>query len=297
MPIDDGPSWQTEGRDWPNRETSRFVTAGGLRWHVQLAGQGPAILLVHGTGAATHSWRALIPLLADRYTVVAPDLPGHGFTQAPDFRELSLPGMSASLAALLRKLDVSPVLVAGHSAGAAILIRMCLDRQISPQVVVSLNGALLPLHGAARHLFAPAAKLMARLPLLPGLFARHASHPATIARLLKDTGSRIDPAGQEFYRRLAANPRHVASALGMMANWELDRLADDLPRLKTPLVLVVGSNDLTIPPEQARRVHKLVRGSEVVALSGLGHLAHEERPEEIMRLLIRLIEKTPAAPG
>ena len=76
-----GPRWEREGRDWPNRTYSRFVQAARLRWHVQLMGDGPALLLLHGTGAATHSWRALAPLLAERFTVVAPDLPGHGFTQ------------------------------------------------------------------------------------------------------------------------------------------------------------------------------------------------------------------------
>ena len=57
--------WEVDGRDWPNRDSSRFVTAGGLRWHVQVAGTGPVVLLVHGTGAATHSG-APAPRLADR---------------------------------------------------------------------------------------------------------------------------------------------------------------------------------------------------------------------------------------
>ncbi|NBQ74895.1 MAG: alpha/beta hydrolase, partial [Acetobacteraceae bacterium] len=58
------PSWEKDGRDWPNRTASRFVEAGGLNWHVQLMGQGPCLLLLHGTAAATHSWRDLAPLLA-----------------------------------------------------------------------------------------------------------------------------------------------------------------------------------------------------------------------------------------
>ena len=68
----DHPSWQHEGRDWPNREASRFVMAGGLRWHVQVAGQGPDLVLVHGTAAATHSWRDVLPLLAKRRNVTSP---------------------------------------------------------------------------------------------------------------------------------------------------------------------------------------------------------------------------------
>jgi len=75
--------WERDGRDWPNRSASRFVSAAGLRWHVQQFGTGPVALLVHGTGASTHSWRGLAPILAESFSVVAPDLPGHGFTEAP----------------------------------------------------------------------------------------------------------------------------------------------------------------------------------------------------------------------
>ena len=85
------------GAGWPNRDASRTVRAAGLDWHVQVAGAGPVLLLAHGTGAATHSWRGMVPLLARHFTVVAPDLPGHGFTQAPANARMSLPGMAAAL--------------------------------------------------------------------------------------------------------------------------------------------------------------------------------------------------------
>jgi magnesium chelatase accessory protein len=67
--------WERDGKGWPNREASRFVRAAGIRWQVQSWGRGPTLLLVHGTGAATHSWRDLAPLLARRFTLVAPTSP------------------------------------------------------------------------------------------------------------------------------------------------------------------------------------------------------------------------------
>jgi magnesium chelatase accessory protein len=282
------PIWERDGRDWPNREASRFVKASALRWHVQQAGEGPVVLLIHGTGASAHSFRDLIPLLASRFTVVAPDLPGHGFTDLPPFRELSLTGMSKALSGLLQKLGVRPMLAVGHSAGAAILVRMGLDGAISPRAIVSLNGALLPLRGLPRHLFAPAAKLVARLPMLPQLLARRAADPETIRRLIRETGSRIDARGMELYRRLASNASHVSAAFGMMANWDLDALARDLPRLTTKLVVVTGGNDLMVPPQEQRRVRLLLPGAEQISLPRLGHLAHEEQPKMVMDLLIRL---------
>ncbi|MEL4403125.1 alpha/beta fold hydrolase, partial [Shewanella algae] len=82
---------------WPNRDSSRFVEAGGLVWHVQQMGSGPPILLLHGTGAATHSWRGVMPLLARDFTVIAPDLPGHGFTRGRPRGGLTLPGMAGAV--------------------------------------------------------------------------------------------------------------------------------------------------------------------------------------------------------
>ena len=101
-----------------------------MRWHVQVMGSGPPLLLLHGTGAATHSWRDLMPMLAQDFTVIAPDLPGHGFTETPGGDGLSLRGMARELAALLGALGLQPALAVGHSAGAAIAIRMRLDGRL-----------------------------------------------------------------------------------------------------------------------------------------------------------------------
>ncbi len=282
----DSPSWDYEGRDWPNREASRFVTTEGLRWHVQEMGRGPVLLLLHGTGAATHSWRGLLPLLAERFRVIAPDLPGHGFTQSPPPRRLSLTGMAADLDALLKVLDVRPTLVAGHSAGAAILLHMCLAGQIAPRSVVSINGALQPFRGAAGHLFSPIAKTLAGSSLMPQLLAWRATSPRVVERLIRNTGSRLEPEGLALYGRLIQKPSHIAAALNMMANWDLVPLDRDLHRLETRLLLVVGARDRTIPPSQAREIQARVRRAALRSLRGLGHLAHEERPQEVADILI-----------
>ena len=108
------PDWNSDGADWPNRETSRFVRAGGYDWHVQQAGTGPVCLMLHGTGAATHSWRDLMPLLAKHYTVVALDLPGHGFTKSTAGGKVSLEGMAASVAVLLEQIGLTPDLIVGQ---------------------------------------------------------------------------------------------------------------------------------------------------------------------------------------
>jgi magnesium chelatase accessory protein len=273
-------AWDRDGRRWPNRDSSQFVDAAGFRWHVQRMGDGPVLLLAHGTGASTHSWRALAPVLAEHFTVVAPDLPGHGFTKSPPPPRLSLPGMSTDLSALLDKLKLSPDLVVGHSAGAAILCRMALDGRIAPKGIVSLNGALMGFRGMAGRIFSPLARVLASSTLTSVVLASTLSGQRSVERLIEETGSTIDAAGREHYRRLVESPAHVGAALGMMANWDLEPLERDLARLAMPLLLLVGSNDRSIPPSAAFKVRAIAPDAAVEEQRGLGHLAHEERPRE-----------------
>lgn len=279
--------WSRDGGDWPNRDASIFIEAAGIRWHVQKMGAGPPLLLIHGTGAATHSWRGLMPILARCFTVIAPDLPGHGFTQSPPAHRLSLPGMASDLSQLLRAIDVHPEIVVGHSAGAAILARMCLDRKIAPRLLVSLNGAFMPFGGLANHLLSPLAKFLVMNPLAPRFFAWQASNAGAVERLIRNTGSTIDAQGIALYGKLVRSPAHVAAALRMMANWRLEPLLHDLPRLMTELLLVVADNDQSISPDVARQVREIYPQALIERLHGFGHLAHEEQPQLIADLIER----------
>lgn len=270
--------WTRDGADWPNRAASRFVDAGGLRWHVQVAGSGPVLLLLHGTGAATHSWRTLLPHLLEHFTVIAPDLPGHGFSATPPGHQLTLRGISRALRALLTRLDLQPHVAVGHSAGAAIMLRMSIDHLLPAQTLISLNGAMLPLPGLAGVLFPPAARLLSALPFAPQAVAWRATRRDAVERLIRSTGSSLDETGVALYHRLVSNPAHVAGALAMMANWDVAPLVRDLPALAAQLTLIVGNGDETVSPEESRRVHRMVPGSRLVELEGLGHLAHEEAP-------------------
>jgi magnesium chelatase accessory protein len=274
-----------DGADWPNRQASQFVTVNGLTFHVQIAGSGPVLLLLHGTGASTHSWRGLFPILARQFQVIAPDLPGHGFTGDPGMNGLSIPGMARSIHGLLKQLKLEPRFAVGHSAGAALLIRMALDRHIAPDTIISLNGALQPFGGFAGQFFAPIARLFATLPIMTTMFAWRAKDPRVIDDILKQTGSKLDAEGIALYRTLAGNSDHVGAALGMMANWDLHSLERDLPGLKTALFLLAGLKDEMVKPSVSREVCKRLETARLVPLPGLGHLAHEEDPARIAGLI------------
>lgn len=278
-----GELQSTRTQPWPFGEHSRILCCGGIDWHVQLLGAGPPLLLLHGTGASSHSFEELMPLLAEHFTVVAPDLPGHALTEArPGFRP-SLPNIARGLAALLRELAIAPVVAVGHSAGAALALRMTLDRMIAPRVIVGLSAALIPLSRIARAVLTRAARALSRAS---SLVAWTVSDTERVERILRSTGAALDARGVEFYRLLSARPQHVAGTLSMMAHWDLAPLYRELPQLSVPLYLLGGELDRAVPVPQLRAVAQHMPSARVQVFEGAGHLLHEEQPHSIARAIL-----------
>lgn len=272
------PKWLREGHDWPLKEVSRFVVAGGIKWHVQTIGTGPILLMLHGTGAATHSWAKLVPLLSNQYTIVSLDLPGHGFTDTPSGVGLSLPGMASLVGALIKALKIAPFALIGHSAGAALGAELILSGSIKPDHFIALNGAFKPFDGLAAHIFPTAAKLIALNPVTIFALASGGGDVGRVRKLMEGTGSYIDDRSLELYARLFGAPGHVAGVMGMMARWELGKLVARLPNLAVKTTLITASGDLTIAPEVSVQVARVLPNAKLVSLPRLGHLAHEEDP-------------------
>ncbi|MGF1446133.1 MAG: alpha/beta fold hydrolase BchO [Pikeienuella sp.] len=276
--------WAVDGRHWPHRETSRFIRAGGVDWHVQVIGQGPPVLALHGAGAASHSWADLATALSGRFSVIVPDLPGHGFSAPAPGHALPLADAARAVAALLAALGTQPRLAIGHSAGAAILARMSLDARPETTAldgIVGVNAALVPFRGVPGLVLPVMARLLHWNPLAAPLLATAAIDPNAVPGMIRGTGSRIGAEGLALYRRLFRAPSHVAGTLAMIANWDLAPLLADLPRLRPPLLLISGSRDLAVPPRQAREIAARLPSAKIVGLEGLGHLAHEEAPEQV----------------
>lgn len=297
--MDRALDWASDGRDWPDRDASRFLQAGGVEWRVQSAGDGDAIVLLHGTGASAHTWRGVFAALAEDFRVIAPDLPGQGFSVARSATSLSMEGMAKAVGELLTALSVRPRWLVGHSAGAAVAARMVLDGQASPAGLVAIAPALTPFGGAVAPAFAPLARMLARSRLLPLAFSRLASDAGSVRRLVERTGSSIDERGLALYRTLIRSDVHVANTLEMMGRWRLDSLAADLPRLRVPLYLLYGTRDLATPPRTMESLVRLLQlpPDRVRRFEGLGHLLHEERPAHVVELIREIVRRCAPTPS
>ena len=168
---------------------------------------------------------------------------------------------------------------------------MTLDKLISPAALIGVNAALQPFGAGMASLYSGIARMLAINPLAPRVFAWRASWPGAVDRLIAETGSRIDPRGVALYRRWATDPAHVGATLRMMANWRLDDLEAELPKLPMPLHLLIGSRDRTVPPDLARDIARKCAMIETETFPGLGHLAHEEQPRLIADRIVAIARR------
>jgi magnesium chelatase accessory protein len=249
------------------------------------------MLLLHGTGSGSFSWRGLMPLLSSHFQVIAPDLPGHAFTSRGPEGSLSLQGMSEGLRALLLQLNVTPSVIGGHSAGAAIAANMLLQqRTLSKTQLIGFNPAWLPLPGLPSLIFRPAAKLAAINPISAWATAKLASKPAMIEKSISQTGSQLDAEGLALYQSVFSHSGHVHSVLNMMAAWQLNTLSSALSQIKNEVAILVGTQDQTVPPSMAYEACKLMPQTRLYEQPNLGHLAHEEDPAVTAQMIRKICE-------
>ncbi len=283
--IDDGDG------SGPGLGAGHFCQSGTIRWHFHRSSRAmraaPRLLLLHGTGSAGGSWRRLTASLGATFDILAPDLPGHGHTGELPPGRCGPADYAAAVHGLVADLGAWPDLIVGHSAGAAIAAGMALDTNADRVAVLSINGALRPLHGWTAAAFVPLAKVLGIHPLATGLVASLVRADArAVRRLLDATGSRIDAGMVGYYEQLLRVPGHVAGTLRMLARWDLRPLLPQLHRLGPRLTLVAGGRDRTIAPQDAEWVQQRVPGSMKIGLAALGHLAHEEAPASIARIVV-----------
>lgn len=279
--------WDSDGKNWPCRANSHFMTLNRIRWHWQRfpAERKPQALLLHGTGASAHTWAPLIPLLTDDFDIIAVDLPGQGFSHCDDSALMSMVGMAQSVSDLLTDQNFAPSLVIGHSAGAALLAQMVLQAFIRPTRIIAIAPALMPWRGIAQHLFTPMARMLAGTSLMPRLFSRLSGSEQSVRRLITRIGSDPVPEMVRCYQVLVANEVHVGNTLTMMAHWDLESLAPKLPALSVPVDIVIGAADKAVPPEQAKQAVDALPHAKLHWIHGKGHLVHEEQPLAIARII------------
>jgi pimeloyl-ACP methyl ester carboxylesterase len=262
-------------------------------------GSGPVLLLIHGMAGSGENWEAVIEPLAQRHTVIAPDLPGHG-TSAPGAGDYSLGALAAGLRDLLVTLGHERATLVGHSLGGGIAMELAYhfpelaerlvlvsSGGLGPEVSPVLRAAALP--GADLFLAATARGAGKAGSAVGRALAAIGLRPtADVAEVARGYASLADPSRRAAF---LSTLRGVVSARGQSVD------ASDRFYLaaRVPVLIVWGARDPIIPVRHGERAHEGIAGSRLEIFDGVGHLPQLEAPGRFVTVLERFIAETEPA--
>jgi pimeloyl-ACP methyl ester carboxylesterase len=297
---DDGPSkGQAQTELTPTLE---YRTIHGYRRAFRIAGSGPAILLIHGIGDNSTTWGTVQAKLAQRFTVIAPDLLGHGQSDKPR-ADYSVAAYANGMRDLLSVLDVERVTVVGHSLGGGVAMQFAYQfpQLVDRLILVGAGGVTKDVNVALRIASVPMgseALAVLRLPLvLPALQVLGRVGGA----LFGSTGVGRDI--PDVLRILEALPEPTASSafartLRAVVDWR-GQVVTMLDRCylteSVPVQLIWGSRDSVIPVAHARMAHAAMPGSQLEVFEGSGHFPFHDDPDRFVELVEKFIDSTAPA--
>lgn len=278
----------------------RLATINGHEVAYRRAGEGPVVLLVHGLAGSSSTWAHVLAPLAARYSVVVPDLLGHGKSSKPR-GDYSLGAHADILRDLLNALRIDRATFVGQSFGGGIVMQMAYQfpDRCERLVLVNSGGLGLEVHWLLRALTAPGAEVILQLACTP----MSGDVGSLVSAWLQRVGRPSSPAGREVWRSyasLAAADARWAFFRTLRAIIDLDgQTVNAADRLylsaQLPTLIVWGALDPFIPVGHAIAAHRALPGSRLEIFDGVGHYPHCEAPERFIDVLVDFISSTAPA--
>lgn len=281
------------------RFRTRHVTIHGHQVGYRRAGQGTPVVLLHGLAGSSRTWKDVMPALAERHDVIAPDLLGHGESAKP-LGDYSLGAHASGVRDLLEALDVPSATVVGHSLGGGIALQLAYQypERCDRLVLVGAGGLGREVSWLLRVCTLPLADRV--MPVVfPRWFAdagsdvsrfldRHGVHNPRLGEMWRSYSSLAGAANRRAFVRTI---RTVIDPGGQTVS-ALDRLYLAGAR---PTLIVWGEDDGIIPVAHAHVAHHAIPGSRLVLLPGVGHFPHTEAPAALLAALHDFLDTTEIA--
>ena len=264
----------------------RFVALDGVRVRYVRRGGGPSVVLVHGIASSIYTWAEVLPALARSHDVIALDLPGFGGSDIPaDFSGERYPGL---LGSFLDALGLARVTLVGHSLGGAVVSAFAAAEPGRVERLVLVDAAGFNLSpadrpGLLRVLGWPgAAALLDALPLRRRLLA------LGLRQVFHDD-ARVTPERVEEYLAPLARPGATAFMVRLLRDVDSMGLPEAIGRIRAPTLVVWGRQDAWVNIRDADRFQSAIPGARKSVIEGCGHVPQEERPQELIALLLEFL--------
>jgi pimeloyl-ACP methyl ester carboxylesterase len=276
------------------------VTIHGYDRAYRMAGSGPALLLLHGIGDSSEAWQPLLPELSRHFTVIAPDLLGHGRSAKPR-ADYSVAAYANGMRDLLDVLDVDSVTVVGHSLGGGVAAQFGYQypERCERLVLVASGGVGPEVHPLLRLVSLPGADLaLVPMQLPPAKLAGR-----VVLGALAATGTDLGRDADEL-RRVVENLPDAAArgafsrTLRSVVDWRgqvvtmRDRayLTDEVP-----VLLIWGEHDAIIPVRHARLAAEAMPNARLELFEDAGHFPHHQDPDRFVSCLLEFVATTEPA--
>ena len=277
-----------------------YLTIHGHRRAFVKVGQGPVLLLLHGLGCDHTTWTPVIDTLARRYTVIAPDLLGHGLSDKPR-ADYSVGGYANGMRDLLTVLGIDKVTVVGHSFGGGVAMQFAYQfpERTERMVLVASGGLGDEVSPLIRAVSTPGFHPVMGVLTLPGV--RHVGRaglrglsrlPGPITRDLDEVAAIYDSFRDPAARHAI---RHVVKAV---VDWrgQIVSMADRAYLTQEmPMAVLWGEHDRVIPVSHAENAAQMAPGAKVRVIPNAGHFPHKDHPQRFARIVHDFVRSTPPA--
>jgi pimeloyl-ACP methyl ester carboxylesterase len=266
----------------------------------RIGGEGPVLVLVHGIAGSSETWRDVLPGLAEHFTVLAPDLLGHGQSAKPR-GDYSLGAYASGIRDLMTALGYEGATFIGHSLGGGVAMQLAYQfpERCERIVLVSSGGLGREVHLSLRAAALPGSEYVLPVLVAPAVlrtggaigsfFGRFGLRPGPdLAEFARGYGSHGDvETRQAFIHTLRA----VIEPGGQRVSAR-DRL---YLAAEVPTLIIWGGHDRIIPAEHGRRAHGEVPGSYYLEIPDAGHFPQLDRPRELVQAIVTFVQSTEAA--
>lgn len=277
------------------------ITLHGQRLSFRSSGSGPALVLLHGIAGTSATWDGVIPWLAERFTVVAPDLLGHGESSKPE-GDYSLGAYANGVRDLLEALGQERGTVLGHSLGGGVAMQYAYQfpERCERLILVSSGGLGRELHPLLRAAALPGAEVV-----LPWLSRAGEQSVGRLVHLLGGIGVRASADLDETWRSFVslaepgARRAFIHTVRGIIDLHGQRIVANDRLYLTAglPTLIIWGAKDPLIPVQHARDAHERIPGSRLEIFPEAGHFPHRDDPRSFVTAVVGFIQSTKPLPA
>jgi pimeloyl-ACP methyl ester carboxylesterase len=281
----------------PEGPEVQYVVIHGHRRAYVKVGSGPALLLLHGMGCDHTTWSPVIRRLARRYTVIAPDLLGHGRSDKPR-ADYSVGGYANGMRDLLTVLGIDKVTVVGHSLGGGVAMQFAYQfpERTERMVLVAPGGLGPEVTPIIRAVTLPGFRTAMGVVTLPGLRqvavgALRGLSRSTIpgARDLDEIAAIIEGLRDPGQRRAL---QHVVRACVDLQGQIITMVDRAYLTQEMPMCVIWGTHDRVIPSAHADHVKRIAETAQVSMVGNAGHFPHRDQPDQFVKTLNRFISNT-----